>query len=153
MIVVHEFAALGKIGADDRPVAVGEQRIVASSGRERTLRHADDDHLVEFEAQRCGGRADEPCCGRATAGDPCDAGAAAAATSGSNSFCNNRIWASAARTGGCPPLRKHLLDCPKCCDRSAARGRNASVPRRLAGQGPKARDWGAGAPRVVRRPT
>ncbi len=24
MIVVHEFAALGKIGADDRPVAVGE---------------------------------------------------------------------------------------------------------------------------------
>ena len=59
MIVVHEFAALGKIGADDRPVAVGEQRIVASSGRERTLRHANDDHLVEFEAQRGGGRADE----------------------------------------------------------------------------------------------
>ena len=77
----------------------------------------------------------------------------AAATSRSNSFCNNRIWASAARAGGCPPLRKHLLDCPKCCDRRAARGCKASVPRRLAGQGPKARDRGAGAPRDMRRPT
>ena len=59
MIVIDPVGTLGEIWPDERSDAVGEERVVATSSRNRTLGHPDDDYFVEFERKTGLERTDE----------------------------------------------------------------------------------------------
>ena len=52
VVVMHQVGALRKVGADHGALAVGEEWVVAAMGRERAFGQPDDDHVIEFEAER-----------------------------------------------------------------------------------------------------